>query len=94
MGHRRRESDVPSLLLALMLGAALGVIFAPHDLSAEERAELLSRGRTKSKSLARRVLDRLPARIKVAGALGAVKGAGRRAYIDVKGDIRRALERE
>ena len=62
------------VLAGVTIGLALGVLLAWEAEDGEEE----------SSGLGARLLARIPRRVKVAGAVGAVKGAGGEAYREVK----------
>ena len=73
------SSAWPYLLIGVVIGAAVGVLYAPSA-GSELRSGLSERGRT----LADRIRDRLPARVKGAAVGGAIKSGGEEAFREAK----------
>jgi hypothetical protein len=68
------------ILGGTLIGMALGLLIAPYALT-----ELRAReDETGTPGLASRLIKKIPRKVKVAGVVGAVKGAGGEAYDEVK----------
>ena len=68
------------ILGGTLIGTALGLLIAPYALT-ELRAE---EDETQEPGMASKLIKKIPTKVKVAGAVGAVKGAGGEAYREVK----------
>jgi hypothetical protein len=65
----------------IAVGLALGLLAAP---ASEEEGE---------EGVGKRVLKRIPGRVKIAGAFGAIRGAGGEAYRELKARMERRRHR-
>ena len=75
------------------IGAVLGVLYAPKA-GSEIRGTLGDYARDvgeRSKGLAGRISDRIPARVKAAAGFGAIKEGGREAFREAKNEVRDRL---
>ena len=93
MGKDERIPSIGPVLGALAAGVALGMLFAPKK-GSELRADLgdmLRRNQDKARSLAGKIGERLPGRLKIAAGLGAVNGVAAEALREVKEKTSSAL---
>lgn len=84
------SSSLPWLISGLVIGAALGLLFAPKggpELR-EDISDYFDRARHRSRGFIDRMKEKIPSRVKAAGVAGgvagAVKGAGGEAYREAK----------
>jgi gas vesicle protein len=79
-------STSSGFLSGIVIGAVLGVLFAPKK-GAELRGDMTdwtNRGREKTQDLYSKIKDMIPGQVKAAAAVGAVRDGGREAYREVK----------
>ncbi len=73
MATRESSSGWVYGLLGCVTGIGIGIVLAA-----------MAEQEQRQKGVASRILEKIPRRIKVAGAVGAVKGAGGEAYREIK----------
>ncbi len=80
------RSVFPWLISGVIIGAVVGMLFAPKggmELR-EDLGDYWGRARQRSRGFLGRVSEKIPARVKAAAGIGAVRGAGKEAYRQVK----------
>jgi len=80
------KSILPWLITGVLVGAAVGVLFAPKIGSElrEDIGDYIARARRNSRGFWGRVSEKIPTRVKAAAGFGAIRGAARETYREAK----------
>lgn len=78
------------ILGGTLIGMALGLLVAPFALTELREQE----DETQEPGMASKLIKKIPTKVKVAGVVGAVKGAGGEAYDEVKQKVAEKTGRE
>lgn len=81
MKERKSKSSTGYFIGGAALGAVIALLFAPKrgTETRKDIEEIWSRNSEKGRSVVNRILNRIPGRVKAAGAFGAIKEGGREA---------------